>query len=263
MQRPRGAADCGLPIEFIELEASTTVPNGIYAAATGMAAQQLRIDALASDLANVNTTGYKKTRIGFRDLEYADVGDVKVGSGAAAVDGGRSLVQGALQESGDPLSVALEGPGFFQVKLADGRMALTRSGDFRLDAQGALVLAGGERVQPPVVAPKGVTPDGITIGRDGAVTAGGKKIGQLTVVDVPAPSRLTEIGGGFFVPTEASGAAKTLAGVSVRQGFLEGSNVDVAETMVAMIESQRAFELASRAVKLQDQLLEIANGIRR
>ena len=236
--------------------------DGLYAAAAGLAAQQTRLDVLANDLANVNTTGYKRARVGFRDLLYTEQRGVAVGAGVAPVDAGRSFAQGALVESSSPLSLAIEGPGFFQVRLADGSTALTRDGLFGLDAQGGLVAAGGQRLVPPVTVPKGTTPGDVHIAADGTVTVAQKKVGQIDIVDVPAPEALAPAGGNMFSPTRASGAAARANG-AIRQGVIEGSNVDLAEAMTGTLEAQRAFELASRAVKMQDQLLEIANGIRR
>jgi flagellar basal-body rod protein FlgG len=241
------------------------VSNGLFSAAAGLAAQQARLDAIAGDLANVNTTAYKKGRLGFRDLLYTQQAEkVWIGAGVAPVDAGRSQVQGALRETREPLNVAIEGPGFFQVRRNDGRIALTRVGEFRLDARGEVVTASGERLQPPLRFPRGV-PAQLTIAKDGTVTDAGRVVGRLVVVDVRSPSALAPAGNGLFLATQESGAATPIAATAVKihQGFVEASNVDIAEAMTAMIEAQRAFEFASRAVKLQDNLLEIANGLKR
>jgi flagellar basal-body rod protein FlgG len=236
------------------------MPMGIYSAAAGMAAQQQQLDALANDLANVNTNGYKKGRNDFRDLVYAN----GIGSGTALVDGGRDFSAGAMKQVDDPLSVALGGAGFFQVKLADGRTALTRDGSFRLDANGQLVTSTGQRLDPPIKLPKGTSPKDIAIAADGTVTAKGAKLGQIRVVDVPARTGLQPIGDSLFLATQASGAAKALTGSpNIQQGYLEASNVDVGQTMTDLISTQRSFQLTSRVITMQDQLMSIANDIRR
>ena len=124
--------------------------NGLYSAASGMLAQQTRMDMLANDLANVDTTGYKQARIGFRDLIYNTEQGMRVGAGSAIVDAGRNQAAGAFQATGDPLSMAIAGPGYFQVRRSDGSVALTRSGDFTTDAKGEIVTGSGERLVPPI-----------------------------------------------------------------------------------------------------------------
>src|SRR3954447_3830034 len=135
------------------------MPNGIYSAAAGMAAQQSRLDAIANDLANASTTGYKAERLGFRDLLDQ--------AGSATVDLGRTLGQGTMQPSDDPLAVAIDGPGFFQVRRADGSVALTRNGNFQVDARGSVVTPTGEQLVPPISIPAGTDLDQVTIGVDG------------------------------------------------------------------------------------------------
>jgi flagellar basal-body rod protein FlgG len=237
------------------------MPEGIYAAASGMAAQQAQMDAISNDIANVNTAGYKSERIGFRDLVYSAEQGAPVGAGAATVDLGRTSASGELQQTGDPLSVAILGPGYLQVRKADGSLALTRDGDLTLDAQGALVTQSGERLVPPITVPKGTDPSVISIAANGNVTAGGKAIGKIAIVDVPAPGHLISAGDNLFVPTAASGAPAARSGSTLQQGAVESSNVDLGSAMVQMIEAQRGYELASRAIKTQDELLDVANQI--
>lgn len=237
------------------------MPEGIYSAAAGMAAQQTRLDALANDVANVNTTAYKHERLGFRDLVYQAEQGVPIGAGSAPVDVGRSFEQGALTETGDPLSVAIVGPGFFQVRRADGSVALTRDGRLALDANGAIVTSTGERLVPPLTVPAGTDASAISIASNGAVSVGATSIGRLSIVTVPAPSALAPAGDNLFAPTAASGAPAAVTGTTVQQGSLEGSNVDLAAAMVDMIDAQRGYELASRAIKTQDQLLDGANQL--
>jgi flagellar basal-body rod protein FlgG len=233
------------------------MPMGIYSAAAGLAAQQSQLDALANDLANVNTTGYKKERTGFRDLVYQN----GIGSGSALVDVGRDFQTGSMQPSDNPLSLALDGPGFFQVKLANGRTALTRDGDFGVDANGQIVTSTGARLDPPVKLPKGTQPGDVTIDKNGAVTAGGRKLGQVTVVDVTAESGLQSIGDSMYAATAASGPARPVK-TGVEQRMLEASNVDVGVAMTDLIDTQRSFQLTSRVITMQDQLMQIANDIR-
>lgn len=234
--------------------------QGLFTAASALAAQQERLDALANDVANISTPGYRRQRVAFRDLAYDAAA---VGSGVAAGTLGRSQAPGPLVASDNPLAVAIAGDGYFQVRLPDGRLALTRLGDFRFDAGGALVTASGLRLEPPITVPSGTKPQTVRITPSGEVIVGDAKVGSLVVVDVPAATGLVAIGDGVFVPTAASGAPAPVRGAAVRQGYLEASNVDLGQAMTDMVEAQRAFQLASRAVRTQDELLEIANGIRR
>lgn len=243
--------------------------EGLNTAAAGMAAQQQRLDSIANDLANANTTGYKHGRVGFRDLVYEQAGrasaqGVRTGHGAAAVDAGRSFGQGGLQRTDRPLDVAIQGEGFLRVKLADGTQALTRDGNLQIDGLGRLTTNTGALIQPGITIPKGVDESDISIGQDGSVTAAGRRIGKLALVSVRSPEALTPVGDNAFVTNGSSGnAAAAPRGTTLSQGALETSNTDMAESMVSMIESQRAFELASRAIHTADQMWEIANGVKR
>ncbi len=236
--------------------------NGLYAAAAGMIAQQTRMDSLANDIANVNTTGYKSQRLGFRDLIYNIEQGMPVGAGSAVVDAGRLFTEGGLQATGDPLSLAISGPGFFQVRLSDGSTGLTRAGDFRLDADGMLVTASGNRLVPSIRIPATTPSDGIAVGSDGTVTASGKVVGRITVVAVQAPAYLRALGDTTFATTAQSGAARAIGGSSIQQGYLESSNVDLADSLTIVIDAQRSYQLDSRAIQTQDQLMQIANNIR-
>jgi flagellar basal-body rod protein FlgG len=242
----------------------------MYSAAAGMAAQQQRLDAVANDLANVNTAGYKHVRLAFRDLIYAAGArgadkSVKLGSGAAATIVGRSSAQGALRNTGQPLDVALQGPGFLSVIGSDGKPALTRDGALRLDDRNRLVAGGaGLLLQPTVTVPAGTAPQDVHIGTSGSVHVQGKVIGQIQVVTVPAPAQLAGGPDNTFTVTRASGAAKAITGTTqVSQGMLESSNTDVADAMVDMIDAQRGYQMASKAIQVQDQILEIANGVKK
>lgn len=243
--------------------------EGLYTAAAGMAAQQFRLDATADDLANVSTAGYKPARVAFRDLLYAGAvrgGDasVQLGAGSAASIVGRSVAQGAIQTSTQSTDVAVEGSGFLQVRLADGTKALTRDGVLKIDGQGRLGLHSGQLLEPQVKLPAGATANDLRIAPDGTATVRGQAIGRLTLVTVPAPSALAGGPDNTFVPTATSGAARAAgAGTTVRQYALESSAVDTAEAFTQMIEAQRGYELASKAITTHDQLMEIANGLRR
>ena len=243
--------------------------EGLNSAAAGMAAQQQRLDSVANDLANANTTGYKHQRVGFRDLVYDGTGrssaeGVRTGSGAAAVDAGRAFAQGVLQRTDRPLDVAIQGEGFLRVRLADGREALTRDGGLHLDGNRRLVTSTGAFVQPRITIPAGVDEDSVAIGPDGTVLAAGRRIGRLELVTVRSPQGLQSAGDNAFVATPASGRAiPAPRATTISQGALESSNTDMASAMVAMIESQRAFQLASRAITTADEMMGIANQVKR
>ena len=145
--------------------------EGLYSGAAGMLAQQQRLDALANDIANLSTPGYKHLRVGFRDLLYrqdgpAALGGVETGSGAAAVSSGRSFAPGALRQTGEPLDIAIQGRGFFRVRRSDGTVALTRDGSFKVDARGEVVTAAGEPLVPPIRLPAGAHPQQVQVGVD-------------------------------------------------------------------------------------------------
>lgn len=237
--------------------------DGLYTAAAGLAAQQAWLDSLANDVANVNTPGYRAGRVAFRDLLYQQEGGMAVGSGVAVATVGRSGKAGPLQPSDNPLAVAIDGPGFLQVRRSDGTVALTRSGDLQTDSEGSLVTPGGNRLEPKLQIPKGTDLATLTIGTDGAVTAGTTKLGKIEIVDVPAPTGLLSVGDGLLATTAESGATAPAVGSLVKQRMIEGSGVDVATVMVDLVQAQRAYALQSRVIKTQDQLAEIANGIRR
>lgn len=240
--------------------------EGMYSAAAGMAAQQQRLDAIANDLANTSTTGYKRERVDFRDLVYvADdlSGAARSGTGAAVSEAGRAFEQGAMQQTGSPLDLAIEGDGFFRVRRPDGTIALTRSGNFSLDANGRMTTTQGDLLDPPITIPRGAAADRVEIGADGSVRADGRAVGRIALVSVRATAQLQSIGDSLFLPTAASGPVTAGAAGQVRQGMLEASNVDVGQAMVAMIDAQRTFQLTSQAIRMSDQLLEIANGVKR
>lgn len=243
--------------------------EGLNSAAAGMAAQQQRLDAVANDLANANTTGYKHQRVGFRDLVYDQAGrssaqGVRTGSGAAAVDAGRSFGQGVLQRTDRPLDVAIQGEGFLHIRLADGRDALTRDGGLHIDGARQLTTSTGALVQPAITVPAGVAEDDISIGPDGTVLANRNRIGRLDIVTVRSQAGLISTGDNAYVTTAASGPAIAAPrATTLTQGALESSNTDMAEAMVSMIESQRAYQLASKAISTADEMMSIANQVKR
>jgi flagellar basal-body rod protein FlgG len=238
-------------------------------AAAGMAAQQQWQDAISNDLANVNTTGYKAVRVGFRDLVYTQADrssatGVRTGAGAAAVDLGRDWAQGSFQRTDQPLDVAVQGEGFFRVKQPDGTSGLTRDGAFHVDSSGRVVTAGGGIVQPPITLPADTDMGRLTIDRDGTIHDGPTAFGKLDLVTVRAPTRLRPIGDNVFVPTPESGATRPAPATSaIEQGAVEMSNVDVSDQMVAMMQSQRAYQLQSKVITNADRMWEIANGVKR
>lgn len=240
--------------------------EGLYSAAAGMAAQQEQLDSIANDLANVSSTGYQSERVGFKDLLYNAVdvagSETDIGAGASAQVIGRSQIQGSIKETGDPLNMAIEGPGYFQVKLANGQVGLTRDGSFGLDANGALVGPEGSHLEPPIKLPPGVSASQVKIAPDGTVTAGKRTIGQIKLMTVASPDHLLAYNSGVFTPTAASGAPQAAASGRIHQGALEGSNVDMAKEMAAMVSTQRAFQMSSAAIQTESQMMSIANQLR-
>lgn len=241
--------------------------EGLQSAAAGLNAQQRRLDAIANDIANVSTPGYKRLRVGFRDLVYQGAGQgagpgVNTGNGATAQVIGRGTAPGSLRQTERTLDVAIEGPGYIQVRRADGSLALTRDGSLQVGPDGRLRTSTGELLEPAVTIPDGAG-DQIGIAPDGEVTAGGRSAGRITLVTVPATDGLQPVGDNLFVPTAASGGPRPAAGARLQQGVLEASNVDLGDAMVDMMDAQRSFALASKAITMQDEAWGIANGVRR
>jgi flagellar basal-body rod protein FlgG len=239
--------------------------EGLYSAAAGMEAQQEQLNAISNDLANVSTSGYKSERVAFSDLLYNPVKiagtETTAGAGASAKVIGRSESQGTLQETGNPLDLAIEGEGYFQVTRANGQKALTRDGTFGVDAAGAIVNAEGNQLSPPIKLPAGVSASEVTIAPDGTVTAGERKLGQIKLVTVTSREQLLADGGGEFSVTKTSGAVHPATG-KIRQGALEGSNVNIASTMAQMVSTQRNYQLTSTAIQDESQMMSIANQLR-
>jgi flagellar basal-body rod protein FlgG len=258
--------------------------RALYPAASGMNAQQTNIDNVAHNLANVNTTGFKKSRVEFEDLVYqemraagsaasatteAPVG-LEVGLGTRAVATSRNFSSGNLRATGAPMDLAIEGNGFFQVTLPDGTSGFTRAGSFHLDGQGLMVTAEGYALEPQISVPANAL--SVSISKDGIVSATvagqseAQQLGTIELANFANPAGLRPVGGNIFTPTTASGEAESGApGIDARgtlaQGFVEDSNVSVVEEMVNMIIGQRAYEANSRVVRAADEMLAQINNL--
>jgi flagellar basal-body rod protein FlgG len=255
----------------------------LWAAKTGLDAQQTRMTVTSHNLANVNTSGFKKGRAVFEDLLYQNVRQVgaatsqdtqapsglSLGTGVRVVATEKNYAQGNLITTNNPLDVAIEGRGFFQIQLPDGTLAYTRDGSFQVNAQGELVTSSGYLVQPGITIPDGVT--SITIGKDGvvSVTQAGSgtptQIGTLQLTDFVNPAGLQPRGENLLMESAASGPPQTgtpgLNGLgTLIQANLESSNVNVVEELVNMIETQRAYEMNSKAIATTDQMLEYVSN---
>lgn len=258
--------------------------RALYSSATGMQAQQLNLDVIANNLANVNTTGYKKSRIEFQDLLYqttraagAEAGSgnqlptgLQIGHGSRAVSTSKLFTTGELSQTGGKWDVAIQGDGFFEVQLPDGSTAYTRDGALKTSATGQITTSDGLPVQggfQPV--PVGTT--SVTITSSGDVTtqgAGGAQSYRVQLVRFANPSGLDPIGRNLFRETPASGSPELgNAGENgfgeLQQGFVELSNVKVVEEMVNLIVAQRAYEVNSKAVQAADEMMAQSNNLRR
>ena len=241
--------------------------EGLYSAASGMEAQQDRLDAISNDIANVNTPGYQSERVGFEDLLYSAASPtqssgVSVGAGTEAVDLGPSQASGSVQQTGQPLDLAINGNAYFEVKQADGSTALTLNGQFQLDSKGQLTTGSGMIVQPPITLPAGTAASDITIGSDGTVSVGNKSYGKIALVTVPAAEQLTPGGNGLLIPSSASGSPKAATGASVVQGSLNSSDVNIATAMTDMMDAQQTYSLASKAMDIEQQMMQTADQLR-
>tara|TARA_R110001599_G_scaffold17816_10_gene70847 strand:+ start:166 stop:951 length:786 start_codon:yes stop_codon:yes gene_type:complete len=250
----------------------------LWIAKTGLDAQQTRLSVVSNNLANVGTTGFKRGRAQFEDLLYQTIRQpggatsqqtdaptgLMLGTGVRTVATAKEYAQGNVQQTGNSLDVAINGRGFFKVLMPDGNAAFTRDGSFKTNAQGELVTAQGYALEPGIVVPD--TTQSLTIGADGTVTAQlpGQaqpvQIGTLTLSDFINPSGLQARGENLLVETAASGppneSTPTLNGVGgLVQGALESSNVNVVEELVSMIETQRAYEMNSKAISAADDML--------
>ena len=261
--------------------------RALSTAALGMSAQQRSVDNIANNLANVGTTGYKRSTIAFQDLFYENIATSKQGSstsmnssdgpmlqlghGTRAVATIRNFMQGSVAETGNALDVAISGDGFFQVELPDGSTAYTRDGNFSRDATGMLVNNSGLPLAGQIEVPEDAL--AIEIGQDGTVSAllddnTQVEIGQLELAKFSNNGGLEALGDNLYASTEASGFAfygepgSDGFGV-VRQGYLEQSNVDIVTEMVRLIEAQRAYETNSKMVQSAEDMMSVTNSIKR
>lgn len=259
--------------------------RSLSVAATGMEAQQLNIDIISNNLANVNTTGFKKSRGDFQDLLYQTVipagtpssgstqapTGIQVGMGVRSVAVQKIFTQGEYQQTGNSLDIAIEGDGFYQINQPNGVVAYSRAGAFKLDSEGRIVNSDGYPIEPNITIPS--TAKSITIGVSGIVSitnADGSvaDVGQIELAKFLNPAGLNSIGKNLYLPTPSSGEAIT--GVpgeeglgTISQGFLEMSNVNVVQEMVNMIVAQRAYEVNSKAIQASDEMLQKANDLKR
>ena len=253
--------------------------RSLYIAATGMNAQQSKMDVISNNLANVGTDGFKGSRAVFQDLMYQTLrqpganstqqtelpSGLQVGTGVQQVATERLYTQGNLQQTGNSKDVAINGNGFFQVQMPDGTTAYTRDGSFQTNAQGQLVTSSGYPVMPQITIPQNAT--SMTIGSDGTVSitvagsTGNQTIGTVQLATFINPAGLESKGENLLAETTSSGAPNvSTPGMNgagtLQQGYIEASNVNVVQELVNMIETQRAYEINSKAVQTSDQMLQ-------
>lgn len=260
--------------------------RSLFTAATGMIAQQLNLDVIANNLANVNTTGFKKSRADFQDLMYQIVEEpgttanqqgtsptgIQVGLGVRPEAVGKVHSQGDFESTGNSLDLAIEGDGFFEITLPNGDTAYTRSGAFKLNENGVMVNSDGYELSPAITIPSDTI--GITISADGMVsvrqpgTTALSQVGQIQTARFQNPAGLRSQGRNLYEETESSGSAtlgtpgETGLG-TIAQGYLESSNVSVVEEIVQMVTGQRAYEANSKVIQTADQLLQNAINVKR
>jgi len=259
--------------------------RALYTAATGSQTQQFNIDVIANNVANVNTTGYKKARAEFQDLlsqtysAAGAIGDqgttdpvgIQVGLGVQVSATQRVFLPGSIAQTGNPLDLAIQGDGFYQVLTDSGDVAYTRDGNFKRDANGTIVSSDGYPLQPNITIPTDATE--IVIGLNGTVSvrqAGStdlSQVGQIQLVRFSNPAGLEAIGRNLYQKTPASGDATQgtagqgeFAKTTINQGFLEGSNVQIVEELINLITAQRAFEANSNVIKAADEILQTTNN---
>ncbi len=260
--------------------------RALWTAASGMQAQQTNMDVVANNLANVNTTGFKKSRADFQDLMYQNLkttgapstgstqipSGIQIGLGSKTAAVTKLFTAGNINQTGSELDIAIEGDGFFQIQMPDGTTSYSRAGAFKKDSQGRVVNSDGYPLLPEVVIPNNATR--VTIGNDGTVSvlqsgqATPTSIGTIQLATFSNPAGLSSLGKNLYQVTDSSGAATTGTpgqnGIgTMSQGFLEMSNVSVMEEMVNMIVGQRAYEINSKAVQAADDMLQQANNLRR
>jgi flagellar basal-body rod protein FlgG len=260
--------------------------RSLWTAASGMAAQQANIDVVSNNLANVNTTGFKKSRSDFEDLMYQTIRQsgtatgadtmlptgIQLGSGVRQVATQKIYTQGPTQSTGSDLDMTIEGDGFFQITMSDGTINYTRDGGFKRDEQGRIVNSEGYPLEPAITIPEGSSK--IEISSDGRVSAtlagqnASQELGQIQLVKFVNPAGLDSVGHNLLKETAASGTpVASDPGVDgtgkIMQKYLEMSNVQVVEEMVNMIVAQRAYEINSKAITTSDNMLEQAANLKR
>jgi len=259
--------------------------QALWIAKTGLDAQQTKMSTIANNLANAGTTGYKRSRAIFEDLLYQNVRQVgaqssqdtqlpsglMLGTGVRVVATEKLFTQGNLAQTDNLLDMAIQGRGFFQVLLPDGTQAYTRDGSFQVDDQGQMVTSAGYVMQPSVTIPENAL--SVNIGSDGTVSvrlpgsSAVSQIGTIQLADFVNPAGLQPVGENLYLESNASGSPQTgnpsLNGLgTVVQGYVESSNVNVVEELVNMIETQRTYEMNSKAISTTDQMLQyVANNL--
>lgn len=253
--------------------------SALYVSKTGLSAQDKQLTTISNNLANASTVGFKRDRAVFEDLIYQNQrqpgaqetqetqlpSGLQLGTGARVVATQKEHTQGSLQVTDQSLDLAINGPGFFQILQPDGTIAYTRNGQFQMNGEGQLVNADGFLLEPAITVPEGVNK--ITISETGTVNAytqgvvDPQQLGDITLVNFVNPSGLQAVGGNIFVETLASG--NPVQGTpgengmgTLKQGMLEGSNVNIVEEMVSMITTQRAYEMNSKVISTADQMLQ-------
>lgn len=256
------------------------------AAVTGAQAQQLRIDTISNNVANVNTDGYKRMEASFSDLFYINLKragilenaeaaprptGVQVGMGTRIIGTYRNMEMGSLRQTFHPLDIALTGPGYFAITLPNGRIGYTRAGAFQRDSEGNIVTPDGNSFELPITIPQNIATENIQIAENGAITAQDPAnpaqiipIGQLQIFTFPNESGLEAIGNNLLIETQGSGERLAVDDTNGRfkQSFLEGSNVKAVEELTKLIEAQRAYELNTRVISTEDKILEATNNIK-
>jgi flagellar basal-body rod protein FlgG len=259
--------------------------RALWSSASGMAAQQTNIDVISNNLANVNTTGFKKESALFEDLMYQTevpqgnkLGDgstvptgIQIGYGTRTVATARSFTQGDLQQTGGTLDVAIQGRGFFKIEMPDGSIAYTRDGSLKMNSSGQIVTNRGYKVSGTDTIDSQATD--ITIARDGTMSVvvnnTTQTLSPITLTDFPNPAGLRALGDNLYIETDASGTPQS--GLTpgsngegtLAQGYLESSNVAIVDEMVRMIQAQRAYEISSKAIQASDEMLSTANNLKR
>ena len=259
--------------------------RSLFTAATGMESQQITIDTIANNLANVNTTGFKRSRANFHDLLYQTLrapgqnstagtivpSGVQIGGGARVSSVEKMFTEGAIRLTNKTTDMMVEGEGFFRIQKDDGSIAYTRDGGLKVDNTGRLVNADGFPLVPEITIPAGITHDKIQVGMDGTVSVRSgsetQEIGQIQLANFINPAGLDALGRNLFGATLASGepivGTPNTGGLGrIAQGELEASNVNIVEEMVNMISGQRAYEINSKVIQTGDQMLQQTNNIR-